>query len=115
MNDWTHRTMIVAAQDVSLARSLCQSLAEGDAGKGMFSTPLSATGKLPATHYISAGLIWPVMAALLGDVQATFDAAGGAIPKATIQGMYTRATIVEEEAQSVMAGLGLKMINEGTV
>ena len=52
MSDYTHRTIIVPAAFQQLAQGLCEAIAEGDAGKGMFTTGLSATGETPATHYI---------------------------------------------------------------
>ena len=77
---WTHRTLIVPANQVELARSLCAALA-APAGEGMFNTPLSATGLYPATHYISAGLIEEQFAAILPlDVPATEDAEAQRIP-----------------------------------
>lgn len=70
---WTHRVLIVEADHVELARSLCAALA-GPAGEGMFSAPLSATGLFPATHYISAGLIEDTFASILPlDMPATED------------------------------------------
>jgi hypothetical protein len=47
-----HRTIIIPASVQPNARALCKGLA-GVAGDGMFTTGLSATGKAPATHYIS--------------------------------------------------------------
>lgn len=77
---WVHRTIIVNADQVELARSLCAAIA-GPAGEGMFSTPLSATGLFPATHYISAGLIEDTFAAILPlDIPATEDAEAQRIP-----------------------------------
>lgn len=61
---WTHRTIIVDAAQVELARRLCAALA-GSAGEGMLSTAISASGLHPATHYISAGLIAEPFAAIL--------------------------------------------------
>ena len=58
-----HRTIIVPASVQPNARALCKGLA-GVAGDGMFTTGLSATGKAPATHYISSGPISTEMAAL---------------------------------------------------
>lgn len=40
----THRTIIVPAAFQQLAQALCAAAAEGDAGAGMFTTGLSATG-----------------------------------------------------------------------
>ena len=44
MATWTHRTIIVPAAFQQLAQALCAAAAEGDAGQGMFTTGLSATG-----------------------------------------------------------------------
>ncbi len=77
---WVHRTLIVTAEHVDLARSLCAAIA-GPAGEGMFSTPLSATGLYPATHYISAGLIAEPFAAILPlNMPATEDTEAQHIP-----------------------------------
>lgn len=65
MSQYTHRTIIVPAAFQQLSQGLCAAAAEGDAGKGMFTTGLSATGALPATHYISSGYIFNDFAALL--------------------------------------------------
>jgi hypothetical protein len=110
MNDWTHRTLIVAAQDVGLARALCEGLAEGDAGKGMFLRELSPTGTGPATHFISAGQIWRSFAELLGNAQATFERAGGMVPLEAIEGLYARATFSEDEPKAVMDSLWLQFV-----
>jgi hypothetical protein len=50
------RTIIIPASVQPNARALCKGLA-GIAGDGMFTTGLSATGKAPATHYVSSGPI----------------------------------------------------------
>lgn len=62
-NGW-YRCMIVPAEHVDLARVLCETLA-GAGGDGMFTTPLSADGSYPASHYISSGLIEDGFANLL--------------------------------------------------
>jgi hypothetical protein len=110
MNEWVHRTLIVAAQDVGLARALCEGLAEGEAGKGMFLRELSPTGQGPATHYISAGLIWRSFAEILGNAPVTFDLAGGMVPLEAIEGLYARAIFSEDEPFAVMDGLGLQFV-----
>ena len=106
---WINYTMIVAAQDANLARALAGGLAPDTDTQGMWRTPLSATGVEPATHYISNGLIQQEFAALLGDAQATYDAAGGQVPLDVIEGLYARSTIhgptrevlIEGEPQTV--------------
>lgn len=64
MIDWSNRTMIVAAAQAPLARSICETLAPVG-GSGMFATALSATGAEPASHFISAGMIETAFADLL--------------------------------------------------
>lgn len=54
MTTYLYRCMIVPAEIVQTCRALTAGLA-GDAGANMFIVPLSASGELPATHYISAG------------------------------------------------------------
>ena len=44
MSQYPHRTIIVPAAFQQLAQGLCAAAAEGDAGNGMFTTALSATG-----------------------------------------------------------------------
>lgn len=68
-----HRTFIVPAAVVGMARAMCEGLA-GSAGAGMFITELSATGSAPATHFVSSGPISDDMAALLP--LTTVDAEG---------------------------------------
>ena len=70
-----HRTFIVPAAVVGMARAMCEGLA-GSAGAGMFVVGLSASGEAPATHYISSGPISDEMAALLPLTTVTQDAEG---------------------------------------
>ena len=65
MSEYTHRNIIVPAAFQQLAQGLCEAAAEGDAGKGMFTTGLSPDGSAPATHYISSGYIADDLAELL--------------------------------------------------
>ena len=73
-----HRTFIVPAPVVGMARAMCEGLA-GQAGDNMFITGLSATGTAPATHFVSSGPISDEMAALLPLTTVTQDADGNAI------------------------------------
>lgn len=69
----THRCLIVPAAYQSLAQSLCAGLA-GEAGAGMLTTGLSATGNVPATHYISAGTISEEFAVLITSANLLYQA-----------------------------------------
>lgn len=51
----TFLTLIVTASHVDLARNLAASFGPG--GAGMWTTPLSASGAEPATHYVSTGML----------------------------------------------------------
>lgn len=64
MTDWTNRTLIVPTEQVEFARLLTATIA-GPSGAGMWTTPLSPTGEMPATHWISSGLIDQQFASLL--------------------------------------------------
>jgi hypothetical protein len=108
---WTHRTMIVPAAYAPLTRQLAEGLA-GESGANMWTTPLSATGANPPTHYISTGLIQDNFAALMLDAEAIYEAAEGAVPLATIQAMLAASDITESEPHARMAELGLQMVQE---
>lgn len=130
---WTHRTLIVPVDQVELARSLCAALA-GPAGEGMFNTPLSSSGDLPATHYISAGLIEEQFADLLpltsvsyaedgtpsvetrpGNVALTTQlasAAGLPITEAEVSALLAAVDVSDSAAEDALARLGLKIIIE---
>ena len=60
---WAYRNMIVADAVVDTCRSLAMLLA-GE-GQKLWTTPLSADGAEPATHWISSGLIEEQFADLL--------------------------------------------------
>ena len=47
-------TIIVTAANVAQARTIAAEIPSGD---GMFTAGLSATGSMPATHYISSGSV----------------------------------------------------------
>ena len=118
------RTIIVPAAFQSLAQGLCEAAAEGDAGKGMFTTGLSVDGTEPATHYVSSGPIATEFGDLLplttfdeegvpttrpGDV-ATVEAiaaqAGIALPAGTIAALFDAIEVTEQEPFTAMARLG---------
>ena len=131
MSTYTHRTIIVPAAFQQLAQALCEAAAEGDAGKGLFTTGLSVTGELPATHYISSGYIFQEFADLLplttvnqdgeglpdiytrpGDVatvEAIADQAGITLPAGTIAALFAAIDVSAQGPFEAMARLGLVM------
>ena len=134
MSQYTHRTIIVPAQFQQLAQGLCAAAAEGDAGKGMFTTGLSATGALPATHYISSGYIFDDFAALLplttvepsieeGEpdtvterpgnvpvVEGLAAQAGITLPPGAIAALFDAIDVTELEPWAAMVRLGLRIV-----
>lgn len=127
MNDWLHRTCIIPDAYVALARQLAAAAAES--GVGMFTTPLSATGQEPATHWISAGLLREEFAAILDDAQAIADLSGGQVSLATAQSMLDASVVRRphegpidpenpppaSDPRAVLDELGLKIVQpEGT-
>lgn len=128
------RTLIVPAAFQTLAQGLCEAAAEGDAGKGMFTTGLSATGTAPATHYISAGYIEQQFADLLplttvtqavqeGEapsvstrqgnvavVEGLAAQAGISLPAGTVAALLAATDVSEQEPFVAMARLGLSMM-----
>ena len=122
------RTIIVPAAFQSLAQGLCEAAAEGDAGKGMFTTPLSPDGTEPATHYISSGPIATEFGELLplttfdedgvpttrpGDVEAVeaiASQAGITLPVGTIAALFDAIDVTEQEPFTAMARLGVQIV-----
>lgn len=119
---WIHRNIIVPAVVVEQARQMCAGIPGGD---GMFTAPLSATGAEPATHYISAGLIWPQFADMLPlDVPATDDAdahripgdaskAATALPDAPIEALEALlavVTVTDGDPFTALDRMGLQLV-----
>ena len=130
---YQHRTIIVPAAFQQLAQGLCEAAAEGDAGKGMFTTGLSETGVEPTTHYISSGPIYENFADLLplttveyeqedsaettrpGNVEvveAIALQAGFTLPPGTIAALFDAIDVTELGPWAAMARLGLVMVQE---
>ena len=126
-----HRTFIVPAAVVGMARAMCVGLA-GPAGDGMFVTGLSATGTAPATHFISSGPISDDMAALLPLTTVTQDAegndvittapgdaayvvelaaqAGITVTAEQVAGLLAAVDVSEQAPFAAMSRLGLQMV-----
>lgn len=131
---YTHRAIIVPAAFQALAQGLCEAIAEGDAGRGMFTTGLSASGELPATHYISSGHIEQQFADILplttvnqdGEglpdihtrpgnaemVEAMATQAGIELPPGTIAALFAAIDVSYQGPFEAMARLGLSFSQE---
>ena len=109
---WTHRTIIVPDAVVVPARMACESLA-GAGGSGMYSVPLSPTGELPTTHWISSGLIEQEFADLLAnpDALAAVASAAGLDP-APLVAIVAAADITDESAEVALSRLGLQLCHD---
>lgn len=119
MTVWVHRTIIVPASLVIQARELGAAL--DAAGHNMYTTPLSATGKAPATHYISSGLISAAFVHLLADPEQlyAYAQAGAEAQNLTLKatqadadGLKELSVISEGDPFVLMDELGLKMVND---
>ena len=113
---WTFKTMIINASIAEQARALADQLSPS--AQGMWTTPLSATGSYPATHYISTGMIGVEFASMLESAQGLVDGAaqlGVTIDLATAEYLLSNADISDEEPFIAMARLGLKMINNEVI
>lgn len=126
------RTLVINAQDADNARMIAAAFGPG--GINMWTTPLSADGQEPATHYISSGYIpsefvslapcttweqdedgnWVAAEVYGGDaatVYAYAEQAGLGLSLVTIQGIFSRADCSPQEPFVHMGRMGLKIIN----
>lgn len=126
------RTLIVPASQVDLARAIAASFGPG--GDGMFTTPLSATGADPASHYISSGFVpeafaymvpcqtwetdedgaWVMVSSEPGDPVAVYTAASEAgviCTQAEVNALFAAADVTAQEPFVAMGRLGLAIVN----
>jgi len=126
------RTLIIPAAHVDLARAIAASFGPG--GDGMWTTPLSATGLDPASHYISSGFVpeqfaymvpcqtweqhedgtWTLVSADPGDAVAVYEnatAQGVITTQAEIDALFAVADVTAQEPFVAMGRLGLAIIN----
>lgn len=126
------RTLIVPAANVELARQIAASFGPG--GVGMWTTPLSASGSDPATHYISTGYVppeygylvplqvwaqdengnWVLVSSDPGDPVAVYTSAtaqGVVCTQADVDALFAAADVTEQEPFVAMGRLGLKIIS----
>lgn len=108
------RCLIVTASNAPLARALAEGLSPAG-GRGMFTTPLSATGALPATHFISEGWIDEDIASLLTSgpaLHAACVAAGASVTLAQCNALVSQSDVSIEEPFEAINRLNLKLIVE---
>jgi hypothetical protein len=123
--------MILAADTIDLARELAASFGPG--GAGMWTTPLSADGTEPATHFISSGYIpeafaymvpsqvwaldengdWVMTGSDPGNPVAVYEAAtaqGVICTLADVETVFATADVTDEEPFAAMGRLGLMIV-----
>ena len=122
---WVHRTIIVPAVLVDAARAACAGLA-GPGGSGMFMTPLSPTGEVPPTHYISSGLIEDEFANLLPNhldgeqldpgnpttIVYLAQQLGVEVTEAVVSNLLAAVYVSEAPSEAVLSFLNLTFIQE---
>ena len=129
---YTNLTIILPAAAQALAQGLCVAAA-GEAGAGIFTTGLSATGEAPATHFISSGAIETQFANILplstittadevetvskttGNIEAVIQLAkdaGKTVDAKTIGGLFAALDVSEQPPFVAMARLGLQLVTE---
>ena len=109
---YKHRTIIVPADIVEVCQRLSVRLS-GEAGSGMWTTPLSPTGDEPATHYISSGMIGKEFIDMLVNAEDLFAACQAEGLSTTLERCeYLIATTdaTDEGPFEAMKRLGLKML-----
>lgn len=118
--EWLHRCLIVPDKYVVFARSLTAVLA-GESGYGMWTAALSSNGNLPATYWISAGMVKSEFADLLpcndlgkkGEAGTTAKLASAYGLKTTqeeVQELFDKSFCTTEEAIDALQRLKLKLI-----
>lgn len=132
MTIYTNLTIVLPKAAQALAQGLCVAAA-GEAGAGMFTTGLNATGKGEATHYISSGPIEDTFADMLplttieivreeavatktaGNIAAVLgivESTGSGVPESTITNLFAQLDVSEQPPFTAMARLGLQVISE---
>lgn len=131
---WAFRTMIVADAVVDTCRSLALHLA-GE-GQKLWTTPLSADGADPPTHWISSGLIeeqfadllllsewtwvvdnegtgaghWQRVSHLPGNPPLLAELSQGAITEAQAMAIFAQCDVTLEDPQTALDRLGLQLM-----
>ena len=127
----TFATLIVTAADAPTSRAIAAAFGPG--GVGMWTTPLSASGLDPATHYISTGYIPSEFVALSpmatwaldedddwvqtdyypGDAAAVYgfcQQSGLPYTLAEIEGVFSRSDVSQQEPFVALGRAGLKIV-----
>lgn len=104
-----HRCIIVPNAHVPFAKWLMTILG-GPSYNGMFVTPLSSNGSLPASHWISAGNISSDVAASLVDPYTLADKSALALEDCVE--FLEASDITSDDPWQALSRLNLRLINE---
>ncbi len=127
------RTLICPSANVELARSIAASFGPG--GEGMWTTPLSADGLDPASHYISTGYIpaefaylvpcqtwvqdedgaWVMTGSEPGDPVAVYTTAfeaGVECTQADVDALFAASDVTEQDPFVAMGRIGVQIVQE---
>ena len=132
-NYWTHRCLIMPDSHVTLARTLCETIA-GPSGSNMWNTPLSTSGNLPISHWISVGLIANEFADILPLLEYSEDGSstlanpgkaqlaayvanqrGMQVTVAEIQELFNVSNVTKDTADISISRLNLTMLKESSL
>ena len=130
------RTMILPAPHVTLARSICATLAPSG-GSAMFAVGLSPDGQAPATHYVSTGFIDEDFANLMplvswyeldgewhshevspGSAETVVylcAEAGLEVALADVEALFLASDVTEQEPFVAFGRLGLQLVSDEAV
>ena len=136
MTPQAYRNMVVPADHVDLARSICATLAPSG-GFAMFGVGLSADGTEPATHYVSTGHIDADFAGLMplvswyeldGEwhshevspgapevVVALCAEAGLTVALADVEALFLASDVTTQEPFTAFGRLGLQLVSDEAV
>lgn len=125
MTIYIKRCLLVTASQQKFAQDLCEALA-GDAGKGMFTSGVSASGSLPATHFINEGMVEDTFAGALSDPSYLYGASQqgaqdlskseatraflGTVTLAQCQELLTSSDVSTDAPFGALARMGLKLL-----
>jgi hypothetical protein len=118
--EWTYVTLIVPNSVVEDARSLAASLGPQGMGLNMYRVPVSPSGELPATHFISSGHVDARYVAVLDakDAAAILGLAKQTDPTVTmslsrVQEILAGSLVVHASLADALSQHGLQMIPDG--
>jgi hypothetical protein len=103
---WVFVSLIVPNSVVEAIRRMTSSV--GPSGEGMFQVPLSSDGKLPATHWVSSGMIGKEFYDLMLDHQAMSERFN--VPLEQVDFLMKDCVISELSVHELLSELSLSLV-----